>query len=136
MANSGRRKLIENYPDMVDEFIKAVTLGMSNKMACAYAGISEDVFYVWQRKAEEAEQEGKEDDAYVKFLKRYKNAKAKFQARHLARITQASDDGTWQASAWLLERRCPEEFGQKTDVNVADSKVVVVSNVKREDGAD
>ena len=132
----GRRDLITNYPEQIDEFLKAITLGMSIKSSCDYANISEEAFFYWQRQGQKEIDEGKKDGKHAKFLKRYKNAKAKFQMRHVARITQAADDGTWQASAWLLERRCPEEFAQRNDVNLSDSKVVVVSNVKREDGAD
>lgn len=134
MGKTGRRDLITNYPEQIDLFLKAVSLGMSTKAACEYANISENVFYDWQKKAEREVAEGKPNAKHAEFLKRFKNAKAKFQMRHIARITQAADDGTWQASAWLLERRCPEEFAQRNNVNLSDQKVVVVSNVSREDG--
>lgn len=130
----GRRDLLTNYPEKIDAFLSAVRLGMSIKSACDYADISEEAFFYWQREGDKELAAGREKGKHAQFLKRYKKAKAEFQARHMARITQAADDGTWQASAWLLERRCPEEFAQRNDINMADSKVIVVSNVKKEDG--
>ena len=32
----------------------------------------------------------------------------------LAVITKAADSGTWQAAAWFLERRYPEQWGRRT----------------------
>ena len=39
-------------------------------------------------------------------------AEVKRKLWHLNRIQQASTDGAWQASAWYLERRYPQEYAK------------------------
>lgn len=120
-------------------FLTAIELGMSNIKACELAGFSEEAFYSWMRKAEEDSNSSNpttiKKSYYIKLDKEIKIARARFQHRHLQRITNASDNGSWQASAWLLERRCPDEFALKNDVNITNDKIVVVSDIpcKEED---
>lgn len=40
--------------------------------------------------------------------------------RRLERIEKAGKKGSWQADAWLLERRQPEQFGRRDSVRVSD----------------
>lgn len=136
---AGKLPMMENpfEKELVERFLKAIALGMSIKAACDYASIGEGTFYQWQRKAEKAEENGEGDEnVYVKFMKDFKKSKSSCMARHLARITQASDDGSWQASAWILERRFPEDFAQHNDVSMDDSRITIVAGVKREDNGD
>jgi hypothetical protein len=35
------------------------------------------------------------------------------KSKHLENISRAGDTGNWTASAWILERKFPEEFGKK-----------------------
>ncbi len=126
-----RTNIFKRNPEAISDFLNGIKLGMSIKSACEYAGISEEVFYYWQRKADEEESAGR-PGKHCEFIRKYKKARATFQARHLSRITQASDDGTWQASAWLLERRIPDEYGQRSNVSLDDSKITVVSDVPKE----
>lgn len=116
-----------------EAFLKAVRLGMSNEKACDYAGIEECTFYAYTNRAEKDIKAGKKDTINIKFQKEYKKAKADFILRHVTRITQASDNGTWQASAWLLERRQPKDFGLKINQNEDLEKVEVVSDVPTSD---
>lgn len=132
----GRRALFVQDEEVKKSFLKAIELGMSITAACDYAGMSPEAFYQYQRKAERDEAAGKTSrgSIYVKFINDFKKSRAKFKMRHIARITQASDDGSWQASAWLLERRCPEEFAQRQQVDFGDdSRITVVTEVPKED---
>lgn len=90
--------------DVQATILKVVELGMPNREACLASGISEGVFYFWQQQAEKKRQ------PYLQFFEQIKEARAKGIVRHLVRISKAADAGTWQASAWVLERRCPEHF--------------------------
>lgn len=83
-----------------DKLCQAIELGATYRLACQYAGIAESVFYEW--KAENAE-----------FAEAIQKAEGKGAISHLARIKQASTDGNWQASAWVLERRYPDEYGRR-----------------------
>ena len=66
-------------------------------------------------KAKEDMEEGL-NTKYVQFFHKVKKASADFRAYHMLKIREAGDSGTWQASAWLLERCYPEEFGRSINV--------------------
>ena len=42
-----------------------------------------------------------------------KKAEAKFIAWNEQQIMSAAKKGNWQAAAWLLERKYPDEFGRR-----------------------
>lgn len=83
-----REKLIEGYK-----------LGMTQKLACQYSGISAQCFHQWKEKAAS----GRED--FVDFFEELKRAESHSAAHALASIKRAAQAGTWTAAAWLLERR-------------------------------
>lgn len=85
-----------------------ITLGMPLKFAAEAAGISEKTFYLWMERGEN-ETSGKYHDFFIYC----NNCKSTAVKLHLTLITKAAKDGSWQASAWILERRHPEEFGRK-----------------------
>lgn len=117
-----------------DTFLKAVKMGFSNQKACQYSKISQTTLYKYLQLAEEAEKKGITND-YTKFKEELDQARAQFMMRHVARITQASDNGTWQASAWLLERRMPEEFAPQFSANVNSvERIEFVDDVPEDDG--
>ena len=123
------RKGVFEHEDVKTTFLEAIEMGFSNEKACDYACISEPTFYAWINRANAEIESGKKNSVYIKFLKDYKKAKSTFVMKHVKRITKASDDGTWQASAWLLERRCPDEFGLRNDVNITNEKISVVNDI-------
>lgn len=45
----------------------------------------------------------------------------------LGRIEKAADDGSWQASAWLLERKHPGEWARKDRNKTLDPEVVTAA---------
>ncbi|MDM7920622.1 MAG: hypothetical protein QUS12_15895, partial [Methanosarcina sp.] len=81
--------------------------------AAVAAGIDEKTFYNWMRKGEELK-----SGIYFQFFQYIKECQAKAVELHLKLITKAANEGSWQASAWILERRHPEEFGRRENVNV------------------
>lgn len=87
-------------PEIVERLLKAIRLGMAYKHAAAYAGISEDTFYTWMKEKTE-------------FSEQVKEAEADGIATNFAKIQKAATNGSWQASAWILERRHPEEYGRQ-----------------------
>lgn len=90
--------------ELAKEFVKLVEAGATNADACAYIGVHEATFYRWlQNPKTEAERE---------LCKELKKAETKRKLWHLRKIQQASDNGTWQASAWYLERRYPREYAK------------------------
>lgn len=72
--------------------------GSSYKDACAMEGISYETFRTWQS----------EKSAFSVAIKK---AEAECKVARIATILKASEK-SWQAAAWWLERRCPDEYGR------------------------
>lgn len=87
-------------PERVKRFLDAVRLGSTYRLAAAYAGISHETYANWL-------------DSKPEFFAAVKEAEGVAVVGWLAKIEKAANDGNWQAAAWKLERRLPEDFGRK-----------------------
>ena len=85
--------------EMTQEICKYLRAGNSQKDSAILAGISEDTFYTWMKKAE--------------FSEPIKKAEQECKARNIAFVQKAAEK-TWQAAAWYLERRYHDEFALKS----------------------
>lgn len=130
------RKPAFSHEEVKKNFITAIKMGFSNEKACGYAGVSEPTLYAWLNKGEEDEKLGNTKTIYFKFFKEYKKAKSDFVMRHMVRITEASDNGNWQASAWLLERRCPQDFAITNKPVDKVQKVAIVNDIPTDEEED
>ena len=79
--------------------VQGIKLGLSNKLAAQYAGVSESTFYAWRPRGQAGE------PGYLELLESIKRAEAESAAHCLAVIKKAAQDGNWTSAAWLLERR-------------------------------
>ena len=84
------------------------------------AGICESTLNNWIRRGGEERRHiakggkpRKRASAYLDCLIRIEKATAEAQLDDLRIITQAAQDGAWQASAWKLERRNPSRWGRQ-----------------------
>ncbi len=91
--------------DIEKKLLTAIEKGLPFVAACNLAGICFDTFNQWRKDIPE-------------FLERVKKAEAAAIERRVAIIEQAARDGSWQASAWLLERRHPDMFS-KPEIQIA-----------------
>jgi transposase len=112
------------------QIIKLLEQGNYRKTAAALAGVDESTFYKWIKRGEEAKS-GK----HFQFIQSVKRAEEKAKAYHLQQIRKASEKGSWQASAWYLERKHYKEWGRKQQIDMAadvknkiEGKVDVVYN--------
>lgn len=85
-------------PQMQAALCKWLKKGCNYKDACAMEGISYETFRTWE----------KEKSVFSVALKK---AEAECKVARIATILKASDK-SWQAAAWWLERRCPDEYGR------------------------
>ena len=100
------------------KLLQAIQLGSTHAMACAYAGIGERTFYDWMSRN-------------VQFKQKIKEAEAKGAVTWLAKIEKAATDGSWQAAAWKLERRYPNDYGRRDGVRTSQEPQEDVQNAEQ-----
>ena len=110
MGNIGRPSKLNEI--VIATLEKAYSVGMTTKLSCEYAGLSTSTFFTWM-------QRGKYEEGTI-----YAN---------LALIQKAAKEGTWQASAWLLERKHGYQKQQDplVEVNI-DSRQISVNQLLQE----
>lgn len=91
-------------PEREQRLLEALRAGNTRKAACHYAGIGEETFARWLRIGD--------------FGDSVKKAEADAEVRHVANIARAAQEGTWQASAWWLERRRSDDYARRDKVEV------------------
>ena len=92
---------------MIVRLSDALIAGNTIANACAKSGISEPTYYRWLREAKIAP----EGHQLREFRQSVKKAMAIAVHRHLLIIQKAASK-YWQAAAWFLERRFPQDWGR------------------------
>lgn len=104
--------------ELIEKAHRLISEGHYAVVVCTYLGITEWTYYDWLRKAKEHIEQGK-SSIYTQFSQSVNEAEAKAEMRHLQNIAKAATDGTWQASAWLLERKHKNRWSQKQDITLS-----------------
>lgn len=78
--------------------------GVNNKDIAAYIGVRPETFSIWINHPKTENQ--------TQLSNALKKAEAKAKVEMLSKIQAAGTNGNWQAAAWWLERKYPEEFGR------------------------
>ncbi len=94
-------------PEVQATICETIAAGGTFRAACLRAGISHTTLYGWIERGRNGEAE------YADFLAAIEKAEGNAITRNLAVINKAAHDGTWQAAAWWLERRYPQEYGRQ-----------------------
>ena len=108
-------------PSKLDDAIiknisNAIMLGLNYMRTAELVGISDHCFLDWRKIGEQDYNKG-ENSLYSKLFLAIKKAEAQGIASRLARINEAEKEH-WQAGAWWLERRYPDEWGRKERVEM------------------
>ena len=114
--------------EKISAMLDNLRLGMPVYQACQSAGMSNSVFYKYLQLAEIDINNNVKNSKYVDFMDKVKKAQSDFVKNNMAIITKSAIKGSWQASAWLLERRCPEEFGLKNNNDKAKEENIIIEN--------
>lgn len=93
--------------ETADRICEAVSLGSPLYLAARAGGIDPETLRAWKARGRKGEQ------PYSAFLGRLKVAEAVGVTAALTVIRKAASEGTWQAAAWILERRYPKVFGRR-----------------------
>ena len=99
-----------------DELLDNLRAGLTIKTAAEQAGITERTYYRWLEESGEAGEWSLEVQAASSY------AQAVIQKKLEA---AAEDKREWRAYAWILERRWPEEWGAKREMEVSVSSSTV-----------
>ncbi len=119
-------------PDTKEDIVKALKAGNSRRDSALYAGIAESTFYGWMERGRAGE------PLYMEFLEAVEKAEAQSVVRNVAIIQRAAEE-TWQAAAWWLERKRPDDWGRRQRMDIGTDKdqpmeVVVRIGGKSKDG--
>jgi transposase-like protein len=104
-----KKKQAELTEQKIKAVCKAITLGATVKIAASTAGIDQKTLYNWRQKGKAAK-----TGLFHDLVKRMEIAENQFITNNLDNLARHSNL-SWQASAWLLERRRPELFAKITD---------------------
>jgi len=110
-------------PECQQFIIQALSVGATHKLACQYAGITEACFYFWLEKGAKGQQ------PYLEFFDAVKKTEGRAAVSWLAKIEHAASEGTWQAAAWKLERRYPQDYGKTVQEHTGPNNGPIVLKV-------
>ena len=111
--------------DLINKASKYISEGHYINVVCKYLAINESTYYDWIKKSIADEEQNKET-IYTKFSKAIKEAEAIAEMKQLQNILKASSDGTWQASAWYLERKHKNRWSTKQEIEHSGNQTIRV----------
>ena len=100
MAGRGKEKLTK---DGIQTALRLCRAGLPDCQIAAALGVRAETFSIWRNHPKTENQ--------TQLSKAMKKADAEREAALVTRIMRASDD-TWQAAAWLLERKYPDRYAK------------------------
>ena len=103
--------------ELIKEAYKLVSAGNYIKDVYPILGIGSTTWFRWLREGEAAKSGIKRQ-----FWQTIKKAEKDAVARNVALIQRAAQEGNWQAAAWWLERKYPEQWGKRDNVNLTTDK--------------
>lgn len=115
-------------PDAIAQIEALIRAGATVDVAAQAAGVSRSSIYSWLAQGETARAGSPARD----LRDRIERARAESETVLVARIGQAASKGSWQAAAWLLERRWPERWMKPTERPLSDVAAAAASDDDRE----
>ena len=94
-------------PEVQARIVEAVAAGNTRHDAAEYAGVGRSTFLAWLARGRK--KNGRNGRPYRDLLDAVKKAEAGAVVRNVAIIQKAANK-TWQAAAWWLERKNPQDW--------------------------
>lgn len=91
----------------------SIKAGLGDGDSAIRAGVAPSTLCEWKARGEHGE------EPFKAFLEAVTEAEVQFKEHHIQLIARHAKK-TWNASAWLLERKFPQEFGQRQRVELVD----------------
>lgn len=101
-----------------DRLVRALRQGQPYIVAADVAGIGRSTFHRYMAQGE-LDAEANRDTPFREFRDAVQKAESEAQVVLVSRIQAAATAGNWQAAAWMLERRHPDEWGRRDRVDHA-----------------
>jgi len=119
-------------PEITQAICTVLRYGAYMRDAARHVGIDETIITKWLSRGGKERRHvllggkpRKRESAFLAFVQAVEKAKSDASLIDLENISEAAKGGAWQASAWKLERRNPEQWGrQRLDIQ-AEGKLVV-----------
>lgn len=100
MSRGAKEKLTK---EGIEDAVRLCRVGMTDKDIAAYLGVSPQTYSTWVNHPKTPNQ--------LELSEALKKAEVERKATLVGRIMDASGD-SWQAAAWLLERKYPQEYAK------------------------
>jgi hypothetical protein len=102
------------------EALKLAAIGIPYRIIAEACGVAESTFHEWRTKGTGA----KAKEPFRSFVRDLARARAQAVITHVAIIQRAARPvgnrrGEWTASAWIVERMAPDEYGHRLAVGPA-----------------
>jgi hypothetical protein len=98
-------------PEVLQRTKELIELGLNYQDVCDSLGISYETFCQWRKKFSEFSD-----------TVRVANAKVKEISLKSLRVGEMKD---WKAAAWRLERRWPEEYREKKEIEIKEQPILI-----------
>lgn len=100
-------------PDVRERIETALRAGAYREQAALHGGISVSTFYRWMKEGEAAHDAGIPiaESPHRQLWEAVQNAEASGEL-HLLAIIKEQAPKSWQAAAWILERKYPNKWGR------------------------
>lgn len=93
--------------------VTAIKAGSYVETAAAFAGVGKSTFYDWLKKGATAK-----SGIFRELSLEIEQALAHADVRDIGIIAKAAQKGIWQAAAWRLERKHPDQWGRRQVIQV------------------
>lgn len=133
-------------PETRDRIAQAIQYGATYWMAAQYGGIAYNTFNDWMKRGaaeierrqsprvKEGTPQWEAEQPFLEFHEAIKKAEGAGAVGWLLKIEQAATAGNWQAAAWKLERRYPQDYGRRvTEVQGKDGGPVQTEDISLTD---
>jgi len=97
-------------PVVSKALLDALRMGATQRLACQYAGISEDTLARWRALGTQGRK------PYADFADAFTRAQGTLAVALLAKI-EAAAAVDWRAAAWKLQHRFPRDYGLKVELS-------------------
>lgn len=98
---------------MIEKILCNLRRGTSFEGACEAAGIARQTAYAWLKAADRG------DERYYGFRDAILQAQGEAEELLVTLVRKAAEYRSWQAAAWLLERRFPARWSRRSEVALA-----------------